>query len=74
MTFEQTEVADLIRDTTSGALLNKNTEALQMYKVRKSKAQELEHKVASTQRRLDAIESSLAQMIELLQSMSKDRK
>ena len=74
MTIVQTEVADLVRDSESGALLNNNTTALQAYKKSKQRSMEIDQRLNETDERLSRMESSLAQMIELLQSMSKDRK
>ena len=73
-TVVETEVPGLLRDLCSGALLNSDIEALHAYKTRKAKIREIEARLNETDERLSRMESSLAQMIELLQSMSKDRK
>ena len=52
----------LVKDVTSGAVLNVDHKALEMYRARKAQARKLE----STVERLDRLEARLDQIVELL--------
>lgn len=54
---------NLVRDTTSNAILNTNNEALQAYKLRKKQA----NKVDVLEGRLDMIEQKVDRLISLLE-------
>lgn len=60
---------DLVRDMSSNAILNTNTDALQAYKLRKKNAQKvdlLEEKMDGYDKRLSSIEDKLSLILEKL--------
>lgn len=69
MTELKTEVEGIVRDTTNGALLNKDNTSLEAYKRVKKKNYELEEmklKVSSFDARLNSIETMLGKVLEKL--------
>lgn len=70
--IEQTDVPDLVRDTKTGALLNKNIGALQAYKKKKAaaaKLQELASSLEEKDKRLDKLESDITDIKEMLRQL-----
>lgn len=69
MTELKTEVEGIVRDTTNGALLNKDNTSLEAYKRVKKKNNEIEEmkvKVNSFDVRLTSIETLLGKVLEKL--------
>lgn len=62
MNYEKTEKKDLYRDTNTGALLNRNIDALNAYKKRKQQAR----MVQEHDERLARIEKNLNELHEIL--------
>lgn len=62
--YEKTDRSGLYRDVGTGAIVNRDARALDAYKLRKQKSQE----VQSLQERQDRIESELYEIKNLLKS------
>jgi len=69
MTELKTEVEGIVRDTTNGALLNKDNVSLEAYKKIKKKnyeMTEMQQKVNTFDERLSSIENALNKILEKL--------
>lgn len=64
MTIIKTEVEGIYRDTTNGALLNKDNDALKSYKLQKAKRNILEAKVNNLESQMSRIEALLVELVE----------
>lgn len=64
MAIIKTEVEGIFRDTSTGALLNRDNGALNAYKKQKAKRLELEKKVDKLENDISDIKGMLLQLIE----------
>ena len=67
MNIEPTDRPDLVRDTSTGAIINRNAEALVAYKKRKAQArkvQELDNRMSNIEQSVSEIHSMLSQLME----------
>lgn len=66
MTTIKTDDINFNRDVHSGALVNNDTEGLQMYRNRRTAKKQLTSKVENLESRFDLLESKLDELINLL--------
>jgi hypothetical protein len=61
----KTEITNIVRDTTNGALLNKDNQALMAYKLQKKRSSEME----DLKKRLNNVEDQFSEVKNLLNAI-----